>query len=179
MHKLVSKANGFKELRLEIFCVEIAKGKTQSDALRSAFPHVANWEPRSIWTRASILASKEKVAHRIEELRADFIRKLGISAERVLQERARLAFFDPSNLFDEYGAPLPINAIDEDTRAAIQGLEVAEIYEGTGQDRIKVGNMHKIKLADKSKSLEALEKHLGLYKEIEQSNTFFNITIHA
>lgn len=59
---------------------------------------------------------------------ADIAGRLGITAERVLQERSRLAFFDVRRLFRDDGSPVPVNELDADTAAAIAGLEVAEIW---------------------------------------------------
>ena len=78
--------------------------------------------------------------------------KLGITAERVLRERARLAFYDPRNLRDKEGRVLQLHELDEDTARAV--IE----YDDTGLGR-------KIKLASKDRSLLALERHLGLYAE--------------
>jgi phage terminase small subunit len=83
----------------------------------------------------------------------------------VLQERARLAFFDVRKLLDATGKPKAIQDLDDDTAAAIQGLDVANI----GSGEVGVGEVLKIKLADKNASLTALEKHLGLYRDGDQA----------
>lgn len=80
----------------------------------------------------------------------------------VLRERKRLAFFDPRKLFDLEGRPLPIHELDDDTAAAIAGLDVVEEYAGNGEDRAFVGYTKKYKLAGKDPSLAALEKYFGL-----------------
>lgn len=100
--------------------------------------------------RAAIDAAMAKHADRLE-----------ITAERIQQERARLAFLDPRKLFDAQGAPIPIQDLDEDTAAAIVGVEVLEQYEGSGEDRRFVGYVKKYRLAGKDPSLSALEKQFG------------------
>jgi phage terminase small subunit len=87
---------------------------------------------------------------------------LEITAERILKERARLAFLDPRKLFDAEGAPIPIQNLDPDTAAAIVGIDVQEQYEGSGEDRHFVGYVKKYRLAGKDASLAALEKRFGL-----------------
>ena len=57
---------------------------------------------------AAVDAQRDKMASRME-----------LSAERVMLETARLAFFDPRSLFDANGAPLPITELDDHTAAAI------------------------------------------------------------
>ncbi len=86
--------------------------------------------------------------------------KVEITAERVLQEIARLAFFDPSKLFGPDGRVLPISDLDEDTRRAIAGLEVQDLG---GEESI--GVVRKYKLADKGANLERLGRHLKLFTD--------------
>lgn len=105
-----------------------------------------------------------RVASAIAARRSVLQDRLEITTDRVLRERARLAFFDVRKLFNDDGSPKPINELDDDTAAAIAGLEVAEIWEGSGDNRHFVGYLKKYKLTDKSASLTALEKHLGLYE---------------
>lgn len=93
----------------------------------------------------------------------------GITLERVLKELARIAFFDPRKLFDKDGNPLPITELDDDTVAAIAGLDVMEEYEGSGKDRVLKGYVKKWKLQTKDGALDKLMKHLGGYaKDNEQ-----------
>ena len=82
-----------------------------------------------------------------------------------MKERARLAFYDPRKLFDANGQPIPIHELDDDTAAALAGLDVLEEYEGTGKDRKFVGYTKKYKLPDKNSSLTALEKIKGMYEQ--------------
>ena len=84
-----------------------------------------------------------------------------ITAARVLQEIARLAFFDPRRLLTNEGEPIPIQELDDDTAAAIAGLETATEKERGGEG---VTFIRKYKIADKNSALEKLSKHLGLYK---------------
>lgn len=110
---------------------------------------------------------------------------LDVSVERVLKERARLAFFNPKRLFTNDGKPIPIHELDDDTAAALAGLDVyreRSHTEGDGDDRtdtelVEVAETVKYKLADKNASLTALEKHLGMYKEDEAATSPLNITI--
>lgn len=86
--------------------------------------------------------------------------RTAITQDRVLKERARLAFYDPRNLFHDDGSPKAITDLDDDTAAAIAGLEVVNI----GNETHGIGQVLKYKLIDKSASLTALEKHLGMYE---------------
>lgn len=62
----------------------------------------------------------------------------------------------------------PINELDDDTAAALAGLDVLEEFSGSGADRVLTGYTKKYKLVDKGASLTALEKIKGMY---EKDNT--------
>ena len=155
----------------ERFALGVASGKTQADAYREAYPRSKKWKDDSVYPKASALMSNGKVAARVSALK-ERVTATGIaSAARVLQEASRLALFDPRRLFREDGSPKPINELDDDTAAAIAGLDVVEEFEGSGEDRQFVGYTKKYKVADKNAALEKLFKHHGLYKEDNEQKT--------
>lgn len=106
-----------------------------------------------------------RVLAEITRRRSELCANLEISTERILKERARLAFYDPRKLFDGDGKPIPIHLLDDDTAAALAGLDVHEEYAGTGEDRVFIGYTKKYKLPDKNSSLTALEKIKGMYEQ--------------
>ena len=111
------------------------------------------------------LLQKTPVAARIEELRTKQQVRTGISADRALQEAARLACFDVRKLCDAAGNPIPISQLDDDTAAAIQGLELATEKDGEGFTTVR-----KYKVADKNAALERVFKHLGLFERDNDQN---------
>jgi phage terminase small subunit len=128
----------------------------------------AGYTERSADSTASRLLKNAKVRQAIDKANAEVIAKVqqdtGITLERTLREIARISFFDPRKLFRKDGSPLDITELDDDTAAVIAGLEVLEEFEGTGRDRVKVGEIKKWKLSDKKGGLDVLMKHLGGYK---------------
>ena len=86
--------------------------------------------------------------------------KTGVTAERVLRERARLAFFDPRKLLDKNGVPIPLEKLDDDTAAAIAGIDVMQL--GADVETGAAAVVKKYRLVSKDPSLAALEKYLGL-----------------
>ncbi|KXB29266.1 hypothetical protein AT959_14925 [Dechloromonas denitrificans] len=122
----------------------------------------AGYSAKTASSAGERLLRNVEVCEAIERGMSDLAGRLGITAERVLLERSRLAFFDVRKLFRDDGGPKPINELDDDTAAAIAGLEVAEIWEGSGEDRHFVGYLKKYKLASKDPSLAALDKYFGL-----------------
>ena len=124
----------------------------------------AGFAPKSAGVTSAKLLKDPRVLAEIERRRADLCSQLEVTTERILQERARLAFFDPRKLFDATGKPIPIHELDDDTAAALAGLDVLEEFDGTGKDRVFSGYTKKYKLADKGASLTALEKIKGMYE---------------
>ena len=148
----------------EKFALGIAAGKTQADAYREAYPKSKTWKRESVHEKASHMIRHVKVKARIDELR-ERVTKAGIAtAERVLLEASRLALFDPRKLFKEDGSPKPINELDDDTAAALAGLDVHEEYANKGDERVFIGYTKKYKVADKNSALEKLFRHHGLYE---------------
>lgn len=84
-----------------------------------------------------------------------------ISATRVLQEIAKLAFFDPRKLLNSDGSPKPIQELDDETAMAVAGIDIVT----KGNDDLGYADILKIKLADKSKNLELLGRHLKLFTD--------------
>ena len=114
---------------------------------------------------------KPQIVTAIAEARKSQQTRTLITADRVLLEVARLSFYDPRRFFRDDGSPLGIHELDDDTAAALAGMDVIEQFEGSGQDRQFVGYLKKYKLTDKGANLERLMKHLGLYERDNEQKT--------
>ncbi len=106
-----------------------------------------------------------KVAAYIAARQRKLQSSLEITQERVLKEAARIAFADLRKLFDEDGNLKPIKDLDDDTAAALAGLDIEALYEGKGKNAVRIGDIRKFKLWNKGEALEKLFKHLGLYEK--------------
>ena len=131
----------------------------------------AGYSAKTASSAGERLLRNVEVCTAIDRAMADLAKRLGITAERVLRERARLAFFDPRKLLDKDGAPIPLQDLDDDTAAAIAGMDVLDEFEGSGDARRFIGYTKKYKIADKNVALEKLAKHLGLYREDNRQKT--------
>lgn len=90
-------------------------------------------------------------------------KKLDITPEKVLAEIAKLAFHDPRKFFDADGRIKPINELDDNTAAALAGIETMHKVVGDDSDGCVV--LTKIKIADKGVNLERLGRHLKLFTD--------------
>jgi phage terminase small subunit len=108
------------------------------------------------------LLSDPLIATAIKAAQEKRLAKLELTADRVLLEVARLAYFDPRKLFNADGTPKAITDLDDDTAACIAGLEVLEQFNGSGKDREVIGNLKKYKVFDKNAALTNALKVLKL-----------------
>lgn len=152
--------------------VFIAEYKIDRNGRRAAI--AAGYSAASADSTASRLLRSAKVKAEVEQHRADAIAKVqaetGITLERTLREIARIGYFDPRKMFNKDGEPLPITELDDDTAAAVAGLDVLEEFEGHGEDRKLVGHVKKWKIAEKKGALDMLMRHLGGYAEDNHQN---------
>lgn len=104
---------------------------------------------------------KPDIAKYLKERMIQREKRTEITQDMVLREYARIGFFDPRKLFDETGRPLPIGQLDDDTAAVISGMDVATI----GNAEQGVGEILKLKLADKKGALDSIARHLGMFND--------------
>lgn len=135
------------------------------DATKAAIR--AGYAPKAAGQQGYQLLQIPSIAAAIRAKRDQVTAKLDISIERVLLEAARLAFFDARKLFNADGSPKKLTELDDDTAAAIQGVDVATI----GNQEIGIGQVLKYKAADKNSAVDRFFKYHGLFKrDNEQSN---------
>ena len=126
------------------------------------------------------LLQKPSVQAAIAARQKEREQRTAVTADRVLLEAARLALFDPRKLFNSDGSPKGITELDDDTAAAVAGIEVVEQFEGSGTDRVFVGYLKKYRIADKNQALEKLFRHHGLYeRDNEQKTDPLTSLLHA
>ena len=107
------------------------------------------------------LLGKTCVSEAIQQAIQEREKRTEITQDMVLRETAKLAFFDIRKMFDKNGKPLDISKLDDDTAAALVGLDVQDIADKDGD---YVGYVKKYKMADKVKALELLGKHFGTWE---------------
>jgi phage terminase small subunit len=125
----------------------------------------AGYSSATAYSQGQRLLKHVEVKKAIAKAKRDRADRMAIKQDRVLQELARIAFFDPRKLFDADGKPIAITQLDDDTAAALAGLDVLEEFEGTGEDRVFVGYTKKYKIADKNTALTNAMRHLGMLKD--------------
>lgn len=139
--------------RDKIFCEEyIVDFSPKNAALRAGFRESTAggaWE----WIRDEN-PTKPECKEYINKLIAERSRRTGITADRVLQELARVAFADISDAVNLDNGAVSPNASRDDTAA------IAYV-------KIKIGAIseREVRMHDKNRALELLGRHLGMMKD--------------
>lgn len=118
----------------------------------------AHYAPRSAKVRACILLKTPHVAAAVQAAKDERARATNITAERVLDEIAVVAFSDLQNHIDDEGALKPKKFADMPGGTS-RALEAMSEIHGPSGDRVSV------KLHDKMKALDMLSHHLGICRE--------------
>lgn len=165
----------------KIFADEYLIDLNATRAYKVAYPNVKKDEVAR--ANGSRLLTNANVADYIDKRIKEREKRTEITQDRVLQELAKLGFFDIRKLFDDNGKPLDITGLDDETAACVAGLEVMDTYEGFGDEREFVGYVKKYKLADKLRALELIGRHLGMFKdkmelsgEVRTNNPYAGLT---
>lgn len=117
----------------------------------------AGYSPKSASEIGRQLLEHTGVRARIDTAIAEQSRRLGINADRVLLELAKLALANPLDVVEAMDATIKDGATREDT-AAIQSIKVKVIPQKNDEPIIE----REVRLYDKNKSLDLLGKFLGM-----------------
>lgn len=121
----------------------------------------AGYVAKNAKQQASALLQHPAVIAHLAERRRAVREEARIDRESVLREMGRIAFLDIRKLYGPSGALLPPHEWPDDVAAAVVALESQEIR---GTDGEVLGEVRKLKLADKLGALDKLMRHLGLYE---------------
>lgn len=145
------------------FCREYIIDENATRAYSRVYPASSYDAARS---SANELLTNPNIQRRIEELREERNKRLEITADKVLQGLAKLAFFDPREFFDDDGKIKPLGELDPDAAYVLAGIET--LHKITGEERDGVAITTKIRLPDKGANLERLGKHLKLFTDKQE-----------
>lgn len=119
----------------------------------------AGYSPESAGSIGSELLKKPEIRARIDKMMAERSKRVGINADRVLQELGKIAFVNAADVIDMNNATVKDGA-DRDDTAAIASVKVKVISGANGE-----GVEREIRLADKLKALELCGRHLGMFND--------------
>lgn len=121
------------------------------------------YSPRTARSQGSALLTIPDISDAIADAQKKQLSKADLSAARVLEELRRLAFADTRAFFDDAGNLKPMSQLTPEQGSQLAGIEVIKKNAEAGDGHIDT--VHKIKLWDKTRSLEMLCKRFGLLVE--------------
>lgn len=156
-HKQLTDSRGLTP-KQQAFIVEYLKDKNGAQAAIRA-----GYSRRTAKQIGAENLTKPDVRAAIEFMLTQVAADAEITVERVMKEYARLAFLDPRRLFNPDGSPKAITELDDDTAAAISGIEHDTVREFDDRGKPYPVNVRKIRLVDKKGALDSVARHLGMF----------------
>lgn len=156
----------------ELFCREyIACNFNASEAARRA-----GYAPRSAFRSGQENMQRPAIKARIEELMADRLQRVDADADYLLRRLLDEAEADLADILDDNGNVRPVREWPKIWRQGlVAGLDVEKLFDGRGDNRSAIGEVVKVKLADRAKRLEMLGRHVSVqaFKDnSERKHTF-------
>lgn len=169
----MSEAGDSKKLnpKQEIFVREYLISKNAAEAYRKAYGaknRVAEVSGHKLLRKANIKAEIEKHLNKAYE-------KLDVDALRILKEIFMMSTANLADAYNDDGSLKNIRDMPEQIQRMISGIETIEVYEGSGSDRVYVGDLKKIKTYDKNKSLDMAARHFKLLVNIVEHTGTVNL----
>lgn len=114
----------------------------------------------SVSQKANRISTDPRVRERVAEIQAQFATRTTITAQRVLEELAKIGFANAGDMVEigEDGlSTVDLKKLTPEQKAALSEIEI--ITNPDGKQRVKV------KLHDKRAALMDIGKHLGMFRE--------------
>lgn len=111
---------------------------------------------------------KPQIAQAIKEAMDSRSKRVQINADYVLNRLVEIDQLDVLDILRDDMSFKPLSEWPKGWRQYLVGFDIAEMFEGSGEDRSMVGLMKKIKWPDKVKNLELLGKHVAVSAFREQ-----------
>ena len=147
----------------EMFCREylIDLNATQA-AIR------AGYSEKTANRIAAQLLSKVDIQNSIAQLKAQRNEQVNIDAAYVLRRLVEIDQMDVLDIMTDDMSIKPVSEWPASWRRYLSGFDLADMFEGRGEDREMVGILKKVKWPDKVKNLELLGKHVSVMAFKEQ-----------
>lgn len=134
----------------------------------------AGFSPNTAAVKASVMMRDERIQKRIAELMEERNKRLRVSADYVLLRLVEIDQMDVIDILNDDMSIKPVSEWPKVWRQYLTGFELADMFEGRGDEKELVGILKKIKWPDKVKNLELVGKHVDVnaFKErLEVSGT--------
>lgn len=126
----------------------------------------AGYSPKGADVRAAELLGIRKVKALVDSFLAKRHSKLEVTADRIIEELAKLAFFDPRAIWNEDGSLKPVREWDDNAAAALAGVEHEKLFQHFAKGQAEhIGTTTKVKLLARTEALRMLGQYRKLFTE--------------
>ena len=157
----------------EIFCTEVASGKSLKESYQKAYPRSLKWRDNAVYVQASRLADRPNIDLRIKELKAKFAEKI---QEKALIEAKDIISFHANVIKSDIKDYLSFGTVNKitmigDTPIVTQDIGITLKDSGMVDGRLikKVSQTNtggfSFELYGKMDSLKEMARIMGLYED--------------
>ncbi|HFT2061697.1 TPA: terminase small subunit [Pseudomonas aeruginosa] len=107
------------------------------------------------------LLQRPEVAQAIQAAMAERSKRTEVEADYVVRRLREIDEMDVLDILEDDGSFRSIRDWPKAWRQFLSGIEIAELFEGRGDDRRIAGVLRKIRWPDKLRNLELLSRHVG------------------
>jgi len=125
----------------------------------------AGYSPKTANEQAARLLAKVSIQQAIQAAQQARSARTQIDTDYVLRRMVEIDQMDVLDIMDDQMSLKPVSQWPGIWRTYLSGFDLAEMFEGRGEDRDMVGILKKIKWPDKVRNLELLGRHLGMFKD--------------
>lgn len=137
----------------------------------------AGFSPNTAAVKASVMMRDERIKKRIAYLMEERNKRLRVSADYVLLRLVEIDQMDVLDILNEDMSLKPVSEWPKVWRQYLSGFELADMFEGRGDEKELVGILKKIKWPDKVKNLELIGKHVDVMAFKERLEVSGTVTI--
>lgn len=134
----------------------------------------AGYSVKTANEQGSQLLAKLSVQEEISAKMAERSKRTGVNQDRIVQELARLAFCNLTDVVDRDGKIR--DSATEDDLACIESMKVKKTSIGSGENISDIEE-REVKIYSKIKALELLGKHLGMWRDKQDINIALPVVI--
>ncbi|KAF5059330.1 Terminase small subunit [anaerobic digester metagenome] len=128
------------------------------------------YSPKTANEQGARLLANVSISSAVAVALAERSKRTGINADRIIQELAKLAFVNPTDVINMESASIKSDASRDDTAAiASVKVKITPTEDGYITER-------EVKTYDKIRALELLGKHVGLYTDKQDINLNSQVT---
>jgi len=162
---LANSSNQFNRKQRQ-FSVKVAKFIKQYPRDRNGKQAAirAGFSAKTAESAASRLLRNVNVREAVNRELERYADHVEIKIKSVLRGINDLTRYDAGKMFNEDGTAKDIKDLDDRERAAIEGFEFVNLYEGEGDQKHCFGQLRKFKMANKGANFERLRAHLAPLK---------------